>query len=72
MGDVAPEIATDDDVPGWVELLIAFTLNVGCDILLNSVLLKGVGHNGDDLGLHVLTHVHISYDRFGSPSGLGR
>ena len=72
MGDVTPEIATNNDVPGWVKLLITLALDVGCDILLDSMLLKGVRHNSDDLGLHVLTHVHISYDRLGSPIGLGR
>lgn len=72
MGDVTPEVATDDDVPGWVKLFIALALNVGCDILFDSMLLKGVGHDGDDLSLHVLAHVHISYDRLGSPGRLRR
>ena len=72
VGDVAPEITTDDDVPGWVKLFITLALDVGCNILLNCMLFKGVGHNGDDLCLRLFAHVHISYDRLGRPSGLGR
>jgi len=72
VSDVAAEVATDDDVPGWVKLLITLTLDVGCNILLDGMLLNCVGHNGDDLGLHLVAHVHIFYDRLGSPNGLGR
>jgi len=71
VSDIAPEVATDDDVPGWVKLLITLALDVSCDILLYGMLLNGVGHNSDDLGLHLVAHVHIFYDRLGSPGGLG-
>jgi hypothetical protein len=71
VSDVAAEVATDDDVPGWVKLLITLALDVSCDILLDGMLLNGVGHNGDDLGLHLLAHVHIFYNRLGSRRGLG-
>ena len=69
VSDIAPEVATDDDVPGWVKLLIALALDVSCDILLYGMLLNRVGHNGDDLGLHLVAHVHVFYDRLGSPGG---
>ena len=71
MSDIAPEVATDDDVPGWVKLLITLTLDVSRDILLYGVLLDGIGDNSDDLGLHLVAHVHIFYDRLGGPGGLG-
>ena len=71
VSDIAPEIATDDDVPGWVKLLITLALDVSRDILLDGMLFDGIGHNSDDLGLHLVAHVHIFYDRLGSPGGLG-
>lgn len=71
VSDIAPEVATDDDVPGWVKLLITLALDVSRDILLYGMLLDGVGDNSDDLGLHLVAHVYIFYDGLGSPGGLG-
>ena len=55
--DVAAEVPPDDAVPGGVVLLVKLFLDEGSDVLLNVVLLQGLGGAVNGVLLHVLCHV---------------
>ena len=59
MGDVGTEVSTHDAMPGWVVLFVKLLLDVGGDILLDVVLLEGLGGAVDSVLLHLLGHVRI-------------
>ena len=59
MGDVGTEVSTDDAVPGWVVLFVKLLLDVGGDVLLDVVLLEGLGGAVHSVLLHLLRHVRI-------------
>lgn len=59
MGDVGTEVSTHDAMPGWVVLFVKLLLDVGGDVLLDVVLLEGLGGAVDSVLLHLLGHVRI-------------
>merc|ERR1719183_1820000 len=59
VGDVGAEVTADNAVPGWVVLFVELLLDEGSDVLLNVVLLEGLGRDVDSILLHVLSHVSI-------------
>jgi len=59
VGDVGAEVAAHDAVPGGVVLLVELLLDEGGDVLLDVVLLEGLGGAVDSVLLHVLCHVGI-------------
>ena len=59
VGDVGAEVPADDAVPGRVVLLVELLLDEGGDVLLNVVLLEGLGGAVDGVLLHVLGHVRV-------------
>jgi len=59
VGDVGAEIAANDGVPGGVVLFIELLLDEGGDVLLDVVLLEGLGGAVNGILLHVLRHVGV-------------
>jgi len=59
VGHVGAEVAADDGMPGGVVLFIELLLDEGSDVLLDVVLLKGLGRAIDGVLLHVLRHVGV-------------
>lgn len=59
MGDVGTEVSTDDAVPGRVVLFVKLLLDVGGDVLLDIVLLEGLGRAVNGVLLHLLGHVRV-------------
>jgi len=59
VGDVGAEVAAHDAVPGGVVLLVELLLDEGGDVLLDVVLLEGLGGAVDSVLLHLLGHVRI-------------
>jgi len=62
--DVAAEVSADDAVPSGVVLLVELLLDEGGDVLLDVVLLHGLGGHVDGVLLHVLGHVRVFDDSF--------
>jgi len=62
VGDVAAEVAADDAMPGGVVLFVELLLDEGGDVLLDVVLLQGLGGAVHSVLLHVLRHVGILDD----------
>ncbi|WAR01661.1 COQ5-like protein [Mya arenaria] len=53
VGDVAAEVSANNCVPGWVVLFVKFLLDEGGNVLLNVVLLKGLGRAVYSILLHL-------------------
>ncbi len=68
MGNVAPEVSANDDVPGRTVALVKLLLDLRGDVLLDVVLLKSSRGDIHALLLHLLAHVDVLDDRFGSPA----
>lgn len=68
MGNVAPEVSANDDVPGRAVALVKLLLDLRRDVLLDVVLLESRRGNVHALLLHLLAHVDVLDDRFGSPA----
>lgn len=66
MGDVAPEVLSDDDVPGGTVAFVELFLDLGGDVFLDAVFLEGCGCDVDALLLHLLRHVNVFDDGFGA------
>jgi len=62
VGDVGAEVAAHDAVPGGVVLLVELLLDEGGDVLLDVVLLQGLGGAVHGVLLHVLGHVRVLDD----------
>lgn len=71
MGNVAPEVSANDDVPGRAVALVKLLLDLRRDVLLDVVLLESRRGNIHALLLHLLAHVDVLDDRFGSPAARG-
>ena len=71
MGDIAPEVFSDDNVPGGAMPLIKLLLDVRGDVLLDIVLLEGGRGDVDALLLHVIAHVDVFDDRLGAGATSG-
>ena len=65
MGDIAPEVFADDDVPGGAMSPIKLLFDLRGDVLLDVVLLEGASGDVDALLLHVVGHVDVFDDRLG-------
>uniref|UniRef100_A0A665TH17 Uncharacterized protein n=1 Tax=Echeneis naucrates TaxID=173247 RepID=A0A665TH17_ECHNA len=60
MRDVTAEVPPDDAVPGWVlHLDPTHLFDVSCNVLLDVVLLHGLGGTVHGVLLHVLGHVRV-------------
>ena len=68
MGNVAPEVSANDDVPGRTVAFVKLLLNMRCDVLLDVVLLQSSRGDIYALLLHLLAHVDVLDGRFGSPA----
>jgi len=66
MGDIAPEVFADDDVPGGAMSPIKLLFDMRGDVLLDVVLLEGVRGDVDALLLHLVAHVDVFDDRLGA------
>lgn len=65
MGNIAPKVLSDNDVPSWTMSSVELLLDLGSDVLLDVVFLEGGGRDIDALLLHLLAHVNIFDDCFG-------
>jgi len=54
MGDVAPKVLSDDDVPGGAVAFVKLFLDLGGDVFLDGVFFEGRGCDVDALLLHLL------------------
>ena len=59
VGHIGAEVTADNAMPGGVVLLVEFLLDEGGDVLLDVVLLEGLGGAVDGVLLHVLGHVGV-------------
>jgi len=59
VGDVGAEVAAHDAMPGGVVLLVELLLDVRGNVLLDVVLLEGLGGAVDGVLLHLLGHVRV-------------
>ena len=64
MGDVAPKVLSDNDVPGRTVASVEFFLDLCSDIFFDGVFVEGSGGDVDALLLHVLYHVDVFDDGF--------
>ena len=62
VGHIGAEVSADDAMPGGVVLLIELLLDESCDILLDVVLLQGLGGTINGVVLDVLSHVSMLDD----------
>lgn len=62
MGDVAPKVLSDDDMPGRAVSFVKLFLDLGCDVFLDGVFFEGCRCDIDGLLLHVLYHVDVFDD----------
>ena len=74
MGNVAPEVSANDDVPGRAVAPVKLLLDLRCDVLFDVVLLESSRGDIHALLLHLLAHVDVLDDCFqiGSPAASGR
>jgi hypothetical protein len=66
VGDVAPKVFADDDVPGGTVAPVKLFLNLRGDVLLDVVFFEGGRSDVDALLLHVLVHVDVLDGRLGA------
>ena len=66
VGNVAPKIFADDDVPGSTMALVKLLLDLRRDVLLDVVLFEGTRGDVYALLLHLLAHVDVFDDRLES------
>lgn len=66
MGDIAPEVFANDDVPSWAMSPIKLLFDMRSDVLLDVVLFEGGRGDVDALLLHLVAHVDIFDDRLGA------
>ena len=66
VGDIAPKVPADDDVPGGTVALVKLLLDLCGDVLLYVVLFEGARGDVDALLLHLLAHVDVFDDRLGA------
>jgi len=59
MSDVGTKVPANNAVPCGVVLFVKLLLDVSCNVLLNVVLLQGLGGAVDSVLLHLLGHVRI-------------
>lgn len=71
MGNVAPEVSANDDVPGRTVALVKLLLDLRRDVFLDVVLFESSRGDVHALLLHLLAHVDVLDDRFGSPAASG-
>ena len=62
VGHIGAEVAAHNAVPGGVVLLVELLLDEGGDVLLDVVLLEGLGGHVDSVLLHVLGHISVLDD----------
>lgn len=71
VGNVAPKVLADDDVPGSTVTLVELFLDLRRDVLLDVVLFESSRGDVHALLLHVLGHVDVFDDRLGSAHASG-
>merc|ERR1711894_329140 len=59
MSDIGTKVPANNAVPCGVVLFVKLLLDVSCNVLLNVVLLQGLGGAVDSVLLHLLGHVRI-------------
>lgn len=59
VGHIGSEVAAHDAVPSGVVLLVELLLDEGGDVLLDVVLLQGLGGAVNSVLLHLLAHVSV-------------
>ena len=64
MGNVAPEVFANDDVPGRAVAPVKLLLDLRCDILFDVVLLESGRGDIHALLLHLIAHVDVLDGRF--------
>jgi hypothetical protein len=71
VGNVAPKVSANDDVPGRAVAFVKLLLDLRRDVLLDVVLLESSRGDVHALLLHLLAHVDVLDGRFGSPAASG-
>jgi hypothetical protein len=71
VGNVAPEVSANDDVPGRTVALVKLLLDLRRDVLLDVVFLESSRGDVHALLLHLLAHVGVLDDHFGSRAASG-
>ena len=66
MCNIRAKVLSDDDVPGGPVASVELLLDLGGDVFLDVVLLKGGGGDVDGFLLHLLAHVDVLDDGFGA------
>lgn len=64
MGDVAPKVLSNDDVPGGAMAFVELLLDLGSDVFLDAVFFEGCRCDIDALLLHLIHHVDVFDDGF--------
>merc|ERR1719458_1791499 len=59
VSDIGTKVPANNAVPCGVVLFVKLLLDVSCNVLLNVVLLQGLGGAVDSVLLHLLGHVRI-------------
>lgn len=65
VGDVAPKVLADDDVPGRSELLVKLLFDLCGNVFLDVVLFESSGGDVDGHLLHLFTHIDVLDDGLG-------